>query len=170
MPGFQTDADLQTQLEGVIKVAAGTLVSTTPSWGPVITQANATAFARISEVFLEKGYTAAQVLSWDNGVVYQQAIGLYLCLTFGAGLHGYDDKFIEKYKWFFDKIADRILIANGAPQAPGSVASDSTSTAGGAQTSPGLVDHGPLHTHNQSFHLDVKQNRMGLPTGAGTRW
>ena len=170
MPGFQTDAQLQTQLEGVVKVPAGQLVDNTPAWGPVITQANLAAWTRIEEVFYEKGYTPAQLLMWDNGAIYQQMIGVYFCLVLGAGLHNYDDKFIEKYKWFFDRIADRVLIAGGAPQSPGGLAGDSISTAGGVPVSPGLVDHGLLRTDNQSFTLDVNQNRQGLPTGAGTRW
>ena len=67
LEGEQKRRYMALKLEGIIKVAAGTLVSTVPAWGPVITEANAEAWTKIQEVFLAKGYSLVQIQAWDFG-------------------------------------------------------------------------------------------------------
>jgi hypothetical protein len=43
-----------------------------------------------------RGYTPTQIDSWVRGAELQGDIGLWWTLTKGAGLHNYDQKFIDK--------------------------------------------------------------------------
>jgi hypothetical protein len=113
MGQFIDDNQLQTALEGVLKVASGTLTNNAPVWQPVITQANAQAYARIVESFLERGFTAAQIAQWDYGVNYETMIGLYYALILGAGYHDHDDEYIAQYKHYYDHLPDAMLVING---------------------------------------------------------
>lgn len=111
--GFITDLELTSALEGVFKNRPGELTGAVPAWLSVIYQANAQAYARIVESFLERGFALAQIQTWDYGQRYQTMIGMYLALTLGNGLHSYDDTFLEKYKWFFDHLPDAMLVSGG---------------------------------------------------------
>src|ERR1700688_1921836 len=109
---FLAASDLQTLIEGELKVPANSLVTTVPAWGPVIAQANTEAYADIQQAFLSRGFSAAQLVGWDNGATYQGKIGVYKALCMGAGLHGYDDKFIDRYKPP-DGFLDDVLLVRG---------------------------------------------------------
>jgi hypothetical protein len=116
MAQFITDAELQAALEGVLMKPAGTLTSGPtglPPWGVVITQANTQAYNDIVEKLTIRGYTQTQIAGWDYGVTYETMIGLYWCLYLGAALHNYDDKFVEKYRVYRDRLEDTLVIVGG---------------------------------------------------------
>jgi hypothetical protein len=113
MPGFLDDQAVSNQLQADLGATNATIA---PRWSQVVTSANLTAWNRIQETFLERGFTAAQILTWDNGPTYQMKIALYLALTEGGNLHTntIDPVYIESCKWYFDKLPDALLVAGGA--------------------------------------------------------
>ena len=112
--GFIADSDLQLALESVFKQNGGQLTTNVPAWSQIITQANSDAYALIQEKLLERGFTLTKIQSWDFGTNYQTEIGVYKALIKGAGLHGYDDKFINQYKGTTDRLEDVLIVSNGA--------------------------------------------------------
>lgn len=116
MPGFLTDAQLQTQIEGVLhQNPAGSLVAQVPAWGPIITEANAAAWSKIQTALLTRGFSAAQVLGWDFGPQYQTEVGLYLALTAGAALHtgSVATERIDEAKRFIDDLPNVLVVSGG---------------------------------------------------------
>ncbi len=114
---FITDAELANQVEAILKVTPqGSLTTTFTTWQPVIVQANAMAFNRIQENFLERGFTTGQIDDWDYGAEYQQVFGEYWALTLGAGLPnnpGASDDFLKRYEMYVERLPEVLLVRNG---------------------------------------------------------
>ncbi len=91
---FITDNDLKTKLAANLKVADASQLPA--GWTQIITDSNAAAYANIVGVLSARGYTGAQIASWDRGAEFNSDLGLFWCLVKGAGLHGNDATFIDK--------------------------------------------------------------------------
>ena len=146
---FITDATLTTKVAGILKLAEADLPS---YWTVIIADANLSAYQDIVGHLLRRGFTKAQIDTWDRGAEFQKDIGLFWCLVKGAGLHGYDDKFIR----LLDrrKELDEVFIIDG---------SMALEPAGVEQ-----YGSGRLTTDNDQFRLDQYQD--GALTEEGTRW
>ncbi len=118
MAQFITDAQLTTALEACLKVTAGALASTT--WPAIVTASNLSAYQEIVGALTERGYTLTQIATWDRGGEFETDIGLFWCLTKGAGLHGNDPTFIFKLDRRAELKDVPVLLA-GLEAAPGTV-------------------------------------------------
>jgi hypothetical protein len=85
------------ELKQIVADALHQTTAQLPSeWDRIVFLSNQTAFMDIRGKLLQRGYDTAQMLNWDRGPEFQRDLGLYWSLVRGAGLHGYDDKFINK--------------------------------------------------------------------------
>lgn len=66
------------------------------AWGRIARDAEAAARAEVRGRLLARGCTAAQADGWDRLAEYARDIGLYFALVRGAGLHGYEDKWVAR--------------------------------------------------------------------------
>lgn len=133
---FITDADLKQYLADTLKVDMGTMPT---AWGRIVTAANSAAFLDIRGGLIRRGYRAADILNWDRGAEFNRDIGLYWCLVRGAGLHGYDDRFIK----CFDRrkeLTEVLVELGGDPQPP--------------TFDPSGVEHGDVETDNDRWSMD----------------
>jgi hypothetical protein len=110
---FIDSAELTTILEGALKVSAGALPD---YWAKIVTDALASAYRDIRGALIQRSFTAAQVDAWDRGAEYQRDIGLYWCLVRGAGMHGYDDRFIKMLDRRKELETVLVEAASGSPQ------------------------------------------------------
>lgn len=90
---LQSVADIQHQDVGSLPLQLGTLASP----GNVVLEAHAAAYNEIVGRLLNRGYTLAQITSWDQGVFYERQISLYFVLVNVAGTFGYSDLWIKQY-------------------------------------------------------------------------
>jgi hypothetical protein len=154
LPGFVTNAQLQTALENMIRVAAGTFSAGDSAYVlNIIADANKSAYQDIQAALLRRGLTQAQLDTWDRGGEYQKDIGLYWCLVKTVGLHAFDDKFCKA----LDRRGELKcveLYASGVPLI--------------LQTPPaeGQVTHGALDTTNDLFVPNANDPLRGQIT----RW
>ena len=83
---FITDAQLKTSLAAQLKVASE---SDVPAFftNDILTRSNLAAYQDILGRLLARGFTKAQVDSWDRGAEFQTAIALYWCFV-NAGMYG----------------------------------------------------------------------------------
>ena len=96
-PGFVTDAQLQTALEAVLKVPAGSLATGDSAyWQGIVTDSNAAAYADILLALLARGLSLEQADTWIGGEEFQLDMGLYWSLVRGGALHSYDPTYVEK--------------------------------------------------------------------------
>lgn len=93
---FITDAQLKARVEGLLKVESGTLYTSAPYWQAIVEDSRVAAYNEIVSAMATRGYTIGQIDSWDRGAEFEKDLGLFWSLVKGAGLHGYDDKFIAR--------------------------------------------------------------------------
>lgn len=109
-----TTAQVTASLKGLLlKDSSGTLVS---GWASIVADAVESAYADILTALVNRGYTQAQVDAWDALLAWSRRLAIYYALSMGAGLHSYDDKFIEKLKPDL-KFLDTAQISIGGVQA-----------------------------------------------------
>lgn len=90
---LQSVADLLHQNAADLTPQLGTLAEP----GNVITEGHAAAYNEIVGRLLNRGYTLAQITSWDQGVFYERQISLYFVLINVAGTFGYSDLWVKQY-------------------------------------------------------------------------
>lgn len=100
-------------------------------WDDFVSRANAAAVADINSILRGKGYSAAQIDSWDNRVTYNEDIALYHALVKGASLSDYDQQAVDRLdrRKMLDE-AGAILI-NGEAVAPADTGTGTGGAAGG---------------------------------------
>jgi hypothetical protein len=69
--------------------------SLAPYWPGIVARANAWAYNEVVDRLLRRGLLIAQVTQWDRGAEVQSDLMLWKALTVGAGLEGFDDKFLK---------------------------------------------------------------------------
>ena len=160
MPGFLQDAQLQTYVAGILKkqgIDLTTLANGNPSyWPSLITQSNSSAWGEIQSRLIGRGWTPAQILTWDRGIETQYNIGTWFALSFGGMLDGFNALFIDTLKRYFDGsdsvLSTVLLTANSVWQVP--------------MDTPGTIGTGQLDTNNDVFVMDSQDPRIGQIT----RW
>lgn len=92
-----TVEDLRARLAGVLDLAADDpTVDATSRWQTILVDSLASANGAVNQWLTWRGFTPAQIALWVDRDVFVADIGLYWCLVKGAGLHDYDDTFVNK--------------------------------------------------------------------------
>lgn len=91
-------------------------------WDRLCEQAQQSAFRDIRGALITRGFTAAQVDTWDRGEEFERDIGLYWVLIRGAGVQRlYSSEDIAKLDRREELKTTLVEIASGAPQDPAAV-------------------------------------------------
>jgi hypothetical protein len=146
---FLASGQLQSDLAGTLKTTMDRLGN---YWGEFILQAQTWAYQEIVSRLLARGFTPTQINSWDRGAEYERALTLWWALQRGAGLEGYDDKFLK----MFDRRAElnTVFVSVGGGWQP-------------PADTPGTVGTGALSTGRDMFvPIDPDDPRIGEPA----RW
>lgn len=91
---FITDADLK---QAVADTLSKSLTDLPEKWDRIVTRANKDAYNDIISILLGRGYSQSQIDAWDRGESIQTLQGLYWAFVHGAGLHNYDDRWVNKF-------------------------------------------------------------------------
>lgn len=111
-----TTSQLTTSLKGLLlKDSSGTLVS---GWTTIIADAVEIAYGELRAILVDRGYTTTQVDAWDDLLSFSRRLAIYYALSLGAGLHSYDDKFIEKLKPDLKRLETSQISINGTQTLP----------------------------------------------------
>jgi hypothetical protein len=94
---FNAVSVIQDRLKGLLKAASwDALVETAPYWTEIVGDSLDEAYQEILTRLAARGFTPAQIASWDRRAAFERDIALWWCLVKGAGLHDFEDKFISK--------------------------------------------------------------------------
>src|SRR5947209_1868334 len=97
MPSYNAISIIQDRLAGILKAADWpTLIAAAPYWTNIAADSQKAAYYEIQARLLPRGYSLADVTSWDRGAEFERDIALYWCLIKGAGLHDFEDKAVAK--------------------------------------------------------------------------
>lgn len=91
---WATDAEIKAVLRGIL--AKANVATVSDRWTPILTQANTQARMDITTIMIARGYTPSQIVAWEFTNSFHVRQSLYWALVFGAALHPYEDRFIEK--------------------------------------------------------------------------
>jgi hypothetical protein len=150
---YITDAQLKQAVKDRLGLAADQPLAS--RWDSIIADANQAGWQDIVNHLRARGYTQAQVDAWDSRAVFNRDQGLFWALTNGAGLHGFDDRYIGK----LDRRAELdglVILIVGVATAPGDTAGE------------GQVKSGALKTDADLFFFGRNQDRR--PSGRVIRW
>lgn len=86
--------DVKTVLRGILAKASVSNLS--DRWTPIIDQALLQAKSDILTLLVTRGYAPSQVVAWEYTFTFHVRQTIYWCLVFGASMHPYEDRFIEK--------------------------------------------------------------------------
>lgn len=153
---FIVDATLKTALQNTLQK------STLPAfWDEIVTSANSSAYWDIVGRLVARGFTKAQVDSWDRGAEFQRSIGLFWCLNHPAAI-GSDNSYSRQNVEAFDR---RLELSGDPAQGIQAVAV----TSGGVLLQPegtaGQPTVGPFDTSTDLFlTADPEDSRIGRPS------
>lgn len=143
---FITDSQLLNRLAGVLKMKAEQIPVSAPYWPTIVTDSRQSAWNDIlGQLVGVRGYSQAQVTSWDRGAEIQTDLGLFWCLVKGAGLHEFNDTFI--------KHLDRREELKAMPITIGGV----VTSPGGAQPN---ISRGALTDTDSTFYYSKSNGRI----------
>ena len=153
---FIDDATLTSYVKDQLKRSSSALLAS--DWASKITQANTRAYYDILAAFLIRGYTKAQVDTWDRGAEFQTDLGAFYALTNGAVVFpdGFDDKPLQvldrrKELWGDKDTPKTPLMASGAYVDPAGTR--------------GQPNWGPMYDQDQAFgNFDPQDSRLGKIT------
>jgi hypothetical protein len=115
---FVKDGHIKTRLAALLKKGSDTGPSgLQPYWDVIVTDSHQSAWNEIVRRLAMRGHSLGQINTWDAGSEFEIDISLFWCLTKGAGLHGYDDKFITKLDRR-DELDDVIITSGGSIVVP----------------------------------------------------
>ena len=142
---FITDAVLKAKLNARLKRQDPVVLESW--WTALVTDANVSAYAEIVTHLLARGYSKAQIDTWDRGAEFQGYIGLYFLYRDGAGLEGYDDKWVEKLKYYLDSLATVPIAVGDVLLVPANPSQ--------------IVGHGDLDTSDDLIAIDPDHEQRG---------
>ena len=145
---FRTDAQIKIQLAATLHTDLALLPDW---WDTIIITANDSAYQEIVSRLLIRGYSKAQIDTWDRGNEFEVYIALYRALIQGANAQAYDDRWPEKLKYWVDQLAEIAIAVNGVIVAPAGAFSP--------------FGHGKLLTGDDIFVVPV-----GTDRGEETQW
>ncbi len=102
----------------------GSAAGLAPHWADTVADANRMAVADLTAALLAKGYTPADVDSWDDRVAYNRRLGLLFALTLGNPLGNYPDTFLATLDARKDLAAAGLIRVAGVARAPAVGASE----------------------------------------------
>lgn len=111
---FVTDGELKQAIADELKKAVGDLST---YWDRLATRGNAFAYNEIVGTLVNRGYTKAVIDTWDRGEEFQIDLGIWWCLTRGAGLEGFDSSYIGMYDRR-QELLTIIVFVSGSPVYP----------------------------------------------------
>jgi len=124
----------------VLKGESGDLIT---AWTEIATDALDMAYAEIRSILVNRGYTTTQVDAWDDLDAFWKRQAVYLAMAAGAGLHNYDDRFIEKLKPDLKFLETAQISINGEQATPD-------------DESEGMVLRGDLDTEEDTYTKDME--------------
>ncbi len=132
------------------------LITNAPYWVTIVADAQTSAYQEIVGRLIERGFTEAQINSWDRGAEFELVIMKYWALVNGGGLSGnYDDRFIK----MLDRrreLDDVMIAVAGVYITPGQMQPGTINFGtrqGAPRTWPGSAD-GPAHGHGHRHRRD----------------
>lgn len=93
MPYNTTDT-IKGRLAGILKQASAALPT---YWDNIVSDSRTRAYNEIVSKLTDRGFTIAQIDTWDRRTEFELDIALFWCLVSGAGLAAYDDKFLKLF-------------------------------------------------------------------------
>lgn len=153
MDPWITDANVKTRVGAILHISSSNLITL---WDTVIADCNQSAHDWIVSKLANRGFTLAQMNSWDRRVEFNRQLALYMSLVNGTTAESYDDKWPEKLKYWMDWLDDVPITIDGVLQNPAAF---------------GPVGHGTLVTTSDEFVKDnsdpqIPHDAVGDPT----RW
>lgn len=144
---YITDAELKTALAPILRKASAAEIN--PLWGNIVPDANVAAYNEIIGRLTDRGFTVAQIDSWARNDEFNRDIGLFWALVKGAGLDGYDDKWIERLdrREELDTVA---VVIDDELVDPGDTS--------------GSIGQGNLDTSGDIYSLDPEASDLGIAT------
>lgn len=161
---FLPDAQIQPSVAAALHkpdwntLTAGT-TGAAPFWIQIVADAHVQAYNEIVTRLAARGYTLAQILTWDRGPEFEKSLTVFWALNNGAGLEALDDKFLARLDRRDELSGNEqrgieavAVTAQGVPLIPA------------ATGAVGLVSSGPFTTTSDSFVPDSQDPRRGQPT------
>lgn len=94
---FITVDQLRQRLASMLRIdATDGSVDAASIWQTILTDAVSWGYQEILGALAARGYSKSQIDAWPRGTEFNVSLGLFWSLTQGAGLHSYDDKFLNK--------------------------------------------------------------------------
>lgn len=113
-----------------------------PQWGNICTMAVDDGYKDIATIMIGKGYSETDVLAWDRLTSFHRLQSLYYAFVHGAGLHNFDDRWVNK------------LDQRDALRSPDMAITSSGGIVQGTGN-PGFVQAGVLDTTNDRWTRDT---------------
>ena len=117
---WPTDADVQAAVVGVLtKGVSGDPGLTLPSGlAGIVSDSNRAAQADLTRILALKGYSPAQIATWDDRYAYGIDQATYWALVRAGGMAGFEDKFLKLLDRREELQAAAAILIGGAPVAP----------------------------------------------------
>lgn len=144
---YNTTDTIKGRVAGLLKKTTADLGS---YWDNIVSDSRTRAYNEIISRLTGRGFTVAQINTWDRAAEFELDIAIYWCLVSGAGLSDPDDKYINRFDRRME-LDDVWLTASG-------VAIDIASL--------GVIGTGALSDDTQTFKRQVD----GAGTITETRW
>jgi hypothetical protein len=152
MATFLTDTELKATIANILQQDPAAMPS---FWDDIITNANNAAYQDIYTNLVRRGFTIAQVVSWDRGKEFQKDIGTYWALLRGGALGAFGEgyKGLDRRK----ELEAVELTINGIWQQPGGIV-------GGLENTFAQIATGDYNTGTDMFVPDMQDLRRGQIT------
>ena len=78
---FLTDDDVRQSVAGLLKMDVAGLAG---YWDRLVKECHASAYYDVRGILLQRGFTSAQVDTWDRGAEFERDLTLYWCMVRGG--------------------------------------------------------------------------------------
>jgi hypothetical protein len=121
--------------------SSGIATGNPPYWATVTAIMQQRAYNQMLDVMVSRGYLLAQFLAWDRGAEIERSHSLFLCLSEGAGVEGFDDKFLKTFDMSKELLTTNLTIAGVHQDPQGYAGQVSTGRIEGMGETPHYRDH-----------------------------
>lgn len=117
---WPTDAEVQAAVLGILtKGVSGDAGLTIPTGlAGIVSDSNRAGQADLTRILALKGYTPAQIASWDDRYAYGIDQATYWALVRSGGMAAFEDKFAERLDRREELQNATAILIGGAPVAP----------------------------------------------------
>ena len=145
-----TNTQLRARLASIMRVSTSdTTIDASSPWEQLITDAASSGYEDVVSRLMARGFTKAQVDLWRRLTEFNVDISLYWLFTKGAGLHAYDDKFINKFDRRLELDTVYVVDSSDNPITP---------------TYSRRINTGVISTATDNVVLDTEDERIGEAT------